>query len=223
MWSRIANIWHDRKRTHSMPLQLKWQKAHVCDHVPLSNILMEHTQPFGLTPQAVRCNRIADEAARTCALRSAAIHPQLFPYVQQEAYKRQVALAELNQVIGFAAPQRVIASTKEEQLDVHDDNAFQLRFPQWDWHPQLHLFSWAPTALNRDIEESLRVSGEDREAVLDFLMSLKWHVHPAQSVAYVELTFLFCARKFSLSSVSSPTFGCLEGGQASLLQSLPIW
>ena len=50
----------------------------------------------------------------------------------------------------------------------------------------------------------------DAPSILAFLQSLKWRVTPEDSVAYVELTFLFCTRQFSLESVAPPNTSFTE-------------
>ena len=48
----------------------------------------------------LRGNRIADQAAKECAVRSAAIHFDLFPQLEREIFQKQAQLVQLNKLIG---------------------------------------------------------------------------------------------------------------------------
>lgn len=62
-WMILYRLWGERSRLHDCPIRLQWQKAHVCDTKPLSDICEADAAPFGLSKQDVICNPVADEHA----------------------------------------------------------------------------------------------------------------------------------------------------------------
>ena len=210
-WLVLFSLWQDRRQVHCDPVLLQWQKAHICDDKPLANIVDSDAAPFGLTRHEVVCNRVADESAKRLALERAAIHPALAPKLKEAVYQRQLELTKLNQVIGLAAPKVSMFKTKEDDEPLDDLASLHRRFPTWEWSPPEEAFSWVPCS-NQDIVQALedKIGVGDARSILAFLSGLRWRVQPEDSVAYVELTFLFCARHFTLESVMAPNTTFVE-------------
>lgn len=78
--------------------------------------------------------------------------------------------------------------------------------PSGDWTPNHGDFGWRARldSETKDLVHKL-VSEVDATTFLSFLSKLEWKVQGNCSVAYVELTFLFCHRGFSFEATPQPT------------------
>ena len=152
----------------------------------------------------LRGNRIADQAAKECAVRSAAIHFDLFPQLEREIFQKQAQLVQLNKLIGSEEYVRNWYKTRTDNPDTHGDSLEKI-FPSWPWSAPLSDFKWIPQPLEA-VAAALRgyFGVHDGNSLLQFWMNLQWRTGAEESVSYIELAFWFCNRNGKLERVHLP-------------------
>ena len=204
-WNVLLHLWNTRSAVAVEPFILKWIPAHKCDDLPLDEINAEVAAIHNIPLRHLRCNRVADEKARECALQHAPVHPRVFRQLEYDVFQRQSQLAFLNKSIGTDINIRNFFVTKEDICPTSEAFGVRRRFPSWPWKADSAHFSWIPLHDSEVLSELSKVFGQiDASCIVEFWTSLRWREGETFSVSYIELAFLFCRQKRALEKVPEP-------------------
>lgn len=211
-WNFLHQVYVMRKGSSNTPLQIRWIRAHLLEHLPCELISHEAAIKAGSTWEDIFCNRRADLAAKKCINTVGHDHCFEEEVIRVKKWQRWLAIlncrlsevgcnptstASQNTCHENAVPLQHIGVTsttiRPHEITIHHPiSDFAALLPKWIWEPDFGAFNWKSSFPDDFILDSYAtISAENWKIALGFLTSLRWVEGESHETSYVELAFLF--------------------------------
>ena len=226
-WSKILQVWLQRKIFHPFPIQVTWIPAHAFPHVPFELISADMAKSLNTTCEHIRLNRIADFAAKKAAVSHTAVHPSSKQWLLDAILKHHEWLTCLHKALACETledsqqnncyDKSTLSSDPLPSDEPYSCSQAMIDFPQWMWAEDIKQYKWRPKILLQfQAPAKAKLDQDDCKIFLQFLDGVKWRTGPSLAISYAELAILFLASGYRMSSISH--FDCTVKDVISLIR-----
>lgn len=203
-WLFFLNIFRPRQNICKNSLEVRWCKAHLCDHLPDSCVTPQTAFKLGVSFADLVGNRIADKAAKAAAKKQRQIDPDDYQKQVQRIIEWQIWLAKLNAWIGQEQPETGTKSKRHAKPANGDEHTkhvspheicvqhhidhFKALLPRWTWQANLNDYPWKPCCPLIDRPKTqASITLENWQKLFGWLRQQNWRISDDQQTSWIEL------------------------------------